>query len=97
MYKLIISNKEKSYLDLSDIVKELNLSKSVDILFTFFINKKIKSKNFVIELIVEKDFISYVEDVEDIVFNLFHQNSQNKRLSKKIWRLYIKFIKRLKV
>lgn len=84
MYKLIISNKEKSYLDLSDIVKELNLSKSVDILFTFFINKKIKSKNFVIELIVEKDFISYVEDVEDIVFNLFHQNSQNKRLSKKI-------------
>ena len=76
MYKLVVNDeKEKQYLDLSDLVNELKLTEnrsleeSIDILFHFFIHKKIKSKNLVIKL-KTNDLISYKEDIEDIIFQL---------------------------
>ena len=103
MYKLVVNDeKEKQYLDLSDLVNELKLTEdrsleeSIDILFHFFIHKKIKSKNLVIKL-KTNDLISYKEDIEDIIFQLPYWTINNKKLLKKIWKKYVKLIKRMKI
>ena len=103
MYKLIVNDeKEKQYLELNDLISELKLTEnrsleeSIDILFHFFIYKKIKSKNFVIKLEVN-DFISYKEDVEDIIFQVPYWTINNEKLLKKIWKKYVKFIKRMRI
>ena len=103
MYKLVINDeKEKQYLDLSDLVNELKLTEnrsleeSIDILFHFFIHKKIKSKNLVIKL-KTNDLISYKEDIEDIIFQLPYWTINDKKLLKKIWKKYVKLIKRMKI
>lgn len=103
MYKLVVNDeKEKQYLDLSDLVNELKLTEdrsleeSIDILFHFFIHKKIKSKNLVIKL-KTNDPISYKEDIEDIIFQLPYWTINNKKLLKKIWKKYVKLIKRMKI
>lgn len=103
MYKLVVNDeKEKQYLDLSDLVNELKLTEnrsleeSIDILFHFFIHKKIKSKNLVIKL-KTNDLISYKEDIEDIIFQLPYWTINDKKLLKKIWKKYVKLIKRMKI
>ena len=103
MYKLVVNDeKEKQYLDLSDLVNELKLTEdrsleeSIDILFHFFIHKKIKSKNLVIKL-KTNDLISYKEDIEDIIFQLPYWTINDKKLLKNIWKKYVKLIKRMKI
>ena len=103
MYKLVVNDeKEKQYLDLNDLVNELKLTEdrsleeSIDILFHFFIHKKIKSKNLVIKL-KTNDLISYKEDIEDIIFQLPYWTINDKKLLKKIWKKYVKLIKRMKI